>query len=50
MKKPSSTTDANWTAANSIQIERIRNARMTTARLLAKANAPRRIDIPPRNF
>ena len=50
MKKPSVTTDANWTAANSMQTESIRNARMTVARLLAKANALRRMDIPPRNL
>jgi hypothetical protein len=50
MKKPSVTTDANWTAANSIQSESIRNARMTEALLLAKAKALRRMDMPPRNF
>ena len=50
MKKPSVTTDANWTAANSIQSESIRNARMIEALLLAKTNALRRMDIPPRNL
>ena len=50
MKKPSNTIDANCTAANSIHTERIRNARMIVARLLAKARALRRIDIPPINL
>ena len=50
MKKASSTIDANWTAANSIQTDSIRSARINVALLLAKAHAFRRIDMPPRNL